>query len=338
MFHRLITWIVLAWGISCLSADSFQLALNTLQQRCFTCHGTNGKTKGDLDLTLLKSEQAFIEHPEVLEQLKDVLVFNEMPPEDESPLTSTERFLLLDYFKLLLTKTSEHPPDPVHEASLRRLNRFQYNNAVVDLFDLRCVVFSLPEQMMREHQNYFKPETGKMPDKVTVGSRPLGKSQMIEKRLAGVSPFPQDLRAENGFDNRVDHLSLSPLLLESFLGLAQSIVESDDFNQENVGIWDVFFASPKDDANLPEVVQDRLRSFLTHAFRQPPETHTLERYTGYVLDLLNQGYPFTDSMKAVASMALSSPRFLYLFDRPPQINIATKNNDYDLAARLSFFL
>lgn len=338
MFHRLITWIVLAWGISCLSADSFQLALNTLQQRCFTCHGTNGKTKGDLDLTLLKSEQAFIEHPEVLEQLKDVLVFNEMPPEDESPLTSTERFLLLDYFKLLLTKTSEHPPDPVHEASLRRLNRFQYNNAVVDLFDLRCVVFSLPEQMMREHQNYFKPETGKMPDKVTVGSRPLGKSQMIEKRLAGVAPFPQDLRAENGFDNRVDHLSLSPLLLESFLGLAQSIVESDDFNQENVGIWDVFFASPKDDANLPEVVQDRLRSFLTRAFRQPPETHTLERYTGYVLDLLNQGYPFTDSMKAVASMALSSPRFLYLFDRPPQINIATKSNDYDLAARLSFFL
>ena len=48
---------------------------------------------------------------------------------------------------------------------------------------------------------------------------------MIENRLAGVAAFPQDLRAEHGFDNRGDHLSLS-LLMESFLKLAQSIVES----------------------------------------------------------------------------------------------------------------
>ena len=70
------------------------------------------------------------------------------------------------------------------------MNRFQYNNAVVDLFDLKCIVFTLPERMMREHKDYFKPETGKMADMVTVGSRPLGKSQMIEQRLAGVAAFP----------------------------------------------------------------------------------------------------------------------------------------------------
>ena len=86
---------------------------------------------------------------------------------------------------------------------------------------------------MREHGNYFKPETGKMAENVTVGSRPLGKSQMIEKRLAGVAAFPQDLRAEHGFDNRGDHLSLSPLLMESFLKLGQSVVESDDFKPGN---------------------------------------------------------------------------------------------------------
>ena len=52
-----------------------------------------------------------------------------------------------------------------------------------------------------------------MADVVHVGNRPLGKSQMIEPRLAGVAAFPQDLRAEHGYDTQADHLSLSPLLM-----------------------------------------------------------------------------------------------------------------------------
>ena len=209
----------------------------------------------------------------------------------------------------------------------------------LDLFDLRCVVFSLPEQMMREHRNYFQPETGKMPEKVTVGSRPLGKSQMIEKRFAGVVPFPQDLRAEHGFDNRIDHLSLSPLLLESFLGLAQSIVESEDFNPDNVGIWDTFFATPKDQTDLSQTIRTRLQPFLKRAFRKPPTTHTIDRYANYVETQLNQDVPFTDAMKAVASSVLSSPKFLYLFDHTASDGSSETNSpDFNLASRLSFFL
>src|SRR5680860_923128 len=98
--------------------------------------------------------------------------------------------------------------------------------------------------MLREYGNYFKPQSGSMPDKVKVGSRPLGKSQLIEKHLAGVTPFPQDLRAEHGFDNRADHLTLSPLLLESFLKLSRSIVDSPDFDASRCGVWAEFFATP----------------------------------------------------------------------------------------------
>ena len=129
------------------------------------------------------------------------------------------------------------------------MNRFQYDNAVTDLFEMRCLVFTLPERMMRVHSDYFKPETGKMADVVKVGSRPLGKSQMIERRLGGVAAFPQDLRAEHGFDNRGDHLSLSPLLMESFLALGQSITQSSDFQPANVGIWKRFFLAPAKDTD-----------------------------------------------------------------------------------------
>ena len=92
---------------------------------------------------------------------------------------------------------------------------------------------------------------GKMPEVVTVGSRPLGKSQMIEPRLAGVAAFPQDLRAEHGFDNQADHLSLSPLLMEAFLQLGQSITQSKDFGPRTVGIWDSFFLAPQQNAQGP---------------------------------------------------------------------------------------
>ena len=180
-----------------------------------------------------------------------MLELEEMPPEDEPSLKPEQRELLVRQLQNLLHEAvrsqKKFPRTPI-----RRMNRFQYSNAVEDLFELKVEVFALPERMMRDY-GYFKPETGKMPDELRAGSRPLGKSQLINKRLAGVAPFPQDLRAENGFDNRADHLSLSPLLLESFFKLSRSIVESPDFNNKNCGIWESFFAPPSTDANTDEV-------------------------------------------------------------------------------------
>ena len=189
------------------------------------------------------------------------------------------------------------------------MNRFQYNNAVQDLFALKSVVFTLPERMLRDHSNYFKPAKGKMPPTLKAGSRPLGKSQLIEKRLAGVAAFPQDLRAEHGFDNRGDHLTLSPLLLESFLKLSRSIVESPDFNPKNVGLWKDLFADPSPDSDMKTTVRDRLRPFLTRAFRRPIEDDLLARYAAYVLSQIKAGQSYLDSMKEAASAALASPRF-----------------------------
>ena len=339
MFQHFLTGVTLAMVLPVAYADGFNEIQGIFREHCIQCHGKDGKTKGDVDLTQIKNRETLTHHPELLSQLNEVLAFNEMPPEDEPQLEPHDKEALQNYIKNLLNHPTELANQESSTTTLRRLNRFQYNNAVVDLFNLQCVVFSLPEQMMREHRNYFQPETGKMPDKVTVGSRPLGKSQMIERRLAGVVPFPQDLRAENGFDNRIDHLSLSPLLLESFLGLAQSIVESEDFNPKNVGIWNTFFATPEDAADLSQTIRTRLQPFLTRAFRKPPSAQTLNRYADYVESQLNQGIPFTEAMKAAASSALSSPKFLYLFDHnPPGESPESDSTDFDLASRLSFFL
>ena len=191
--------------------------------------------------------------------------------------------------------------------------------------------------MLREY-GYFRPETGEMPENLKAGSRPLGKSQLIDKRLAGVAPFPQDLRAEHGYDNRGDHLTLSPLLLESFLKLGTSIVESEDFSDRTSGAWARFFAPPPDPENTEVAVREALRGFLERAFRRPVENDLLNRYVDHVMRRIRSGGSFGDAMKAAASAALASPRFLYLYDRAGQGDAAKRLGDFELASRLSFFL
>ncbi|MEM7474348.1 MAG: DUF1592 domain-containing protein, partial [Planctomycetota bacterium] len=182
--------------------------------------------------------------------------------------------------------------------------------------------------------------SGKMPDSVTVGNRPLGKSQMIEPRLAGVAAFPQDLRAEHGYDNRGDHLSLSPLLMEEFVKLGHSITGSKDFGPRNVGIWKSFFLPPGKNVSLQEEIRNRLTTFLTNAFRQPASDELVERYSSFVSARLDSGQDFTAAMKSVAAATIASPRFLYLYDKGNDALEAKQAtvDDLELASRLSFFL
>ncbi len=317
------------------TADDFVAGI--FQKNCIQCHGKDGKVKGKVNLLEIDSTAALLEKPELLQTLVEVIEYQEMPPDDEPQIEAGDRKVLLKKLQGLLKKAVSEEKAYTH-TPIRRMNRFQYNNAVVDLFDLRCIVFTLPERMMREHKGYFKPGTGKMADVVSVGSRPLGKSQMIEPRLAGVAAFPQDLRAEHGYDNQADHLSLSPLLMESFLQLGQSITESKDFGPKYVGIWKTFFLPPGEKEDLKKVTRDRLRTFLSKAFRRPVENDILDRYSAYVEQQIEAGETYTATMKGVAAATISSPRFLYLYDKGGQGVGAQPLDDFELASRLSFFL
>ena len=118
---------------------------------------------------------------------------------------------------------------------------------MVDLLELDRDLFQMNERLMRRREDYFHPETGKMPDKVRVSSRPLAKDidNQRPEGFRGVAAFPQDQRAEHGFDNRADHLTLSPLLMESLLKLSQTVAESPDLNSKECGSWDRLFAEPE---------------------------------------------------------------------------------------------
>ena len=313
-------------------------ALTLFKSSCVKCHGKDGNLKGELNLLEIKTAEQLTGNLAQLKTIIEVLNASEMPPEKEPRLKPETRAAAVDELQKLLreaTTGADFAPTP-----MRRMNRFQYNNAVQDLFRLKVSVFPLPEKMMRDQSGYFAKALGpekKMPESVTVSSRPLGKSGLIEPRLAGVGPFPQDPRAEHGFDNRGDHLSLSPFLLESFFKLSRRIVQSPNFDGSTVGIWREFFVAPTED-DVKELVHQRLRNFMTRAFRRPVPKALLNHYTDHVHRQIDLDVSFTDAMKEAASAVLSSPRFLYLYDRPSVAGKKESLDGYDLASRLSFFL
>ena len=170
----LIALALVAGSSPSLSGDEASTGLReAFKTHCLKCHGGGRRIKGKVDLKALATEESFEARPALLEKLIGVLTDLEMPPENEPPLPSDKREQMISRLKELLEPARRNEafvPTPI-----RRMNRFQYNNAVVDLLELDRDIFALNERLMRRRDDYFRPKTRKMPDKVRVTSRPLSK-------------------------------------------------------------------------------------------------------------------------------------------------------------------
>jgi len=323
---------------SVLAKKEFSIE-GSFESYCIECHGMKGKVKGEVNLISFTEGKDLKGDPELLQTIMEVIDFGEMPPEGNQPIDNTERKMIVAELKKLLAESVSGPEEDLVKSPIRRMTRFQYANAVKDLLELKVEVFPLPEKMMRDRSGYFKPASGKMPAKMMVSSRPLGKSGLIEPRMDGVAPFPQDLRAENGYDTQGDHLSLSPLLMEDFFRLSQSIVKSPSFNPKNVGVWTQYFEKSKRGINQMDELKSRLQHLLKRAFRAPVDDKTFSKYYSFAEQEMNQGMGMGDVMKDVFSAILASPRFLYLYDRGGEESRESESRqNLNLASRLSFFL
>ena len=308
-----------------------------MAEACFRCHGGE-KTEGKIDLKTLASKQDYLKDIELTRKVVEALRFNEMPPEDETPLPTTDHARLLGMFQSYvdeyLQEQSVLPP-----VVMRRMNRYEYNNAVRDLLALKGDIFALPEKPIRAMKPYFDPASGHFPDTVRVSNRALGKNQIEQHLLTGVTPFAIDLQAEHGFNNRGDQLSVSPILLESFLGLGQSIVSSPEFDGYT-GKLDSLFQCEEGLAleEQRSLAEERLRPLLERAFRGSMEDSVFARYAKHFHRGLERGQSFSQSMKSVVAAVLASPRFIYITERKHDVAAAERVTGYELATRLAFFL
>ncbi|MFO0902048.1 MAG: DUF1588 domain-containing protein [Pirellulales bacterium] len=310
-----------------VTADFERDVRAVLVERCGKCH-TGAGAKGEVDVAKFSSSATAVQQPRDVQRMIEALEAGDMPPEDEPPLTPAVRTQLVaalkDVLRMAAARESRRLP-------LHRLNRYQYNFAVKDLLQLNRNVFELPEKLVTRRDRYIPLAGERMPDVVHADSQAL----QPQPGLQNVKAFPKDLRAEHGFDNQATKLTLSPLLLDAYLRLAASIVESPDFSEANVGMWPTLLVPPPPGAEASAELPRRLAPFLRRAFRGPVDDETLQRYVAYTSKKLDQGVAFPEAMKKTVAAVLSSPRFLY---RAESESEDPRDAAFASASRLSFFL
>jgi len=306
----------------------FAKARSLMEAHCFRCHGAK-KVKGKVNLEALAKRADVLKNVELARHAAEMLAKAEMPPEDEPQPAKGERAKLAAFFEGVVDEyvSANTTLEPV---VMRRLNRYEYNNAVRDLLELRGDIYPLPEKVIRSSQ-YFDPASGRMPTGVTVGNRTLGKFQVERQILSGVDPFAIDLQAEHGFNNQGEQLSIPPILLESLLKLGRSIVNAKEFD-DYTALRDSFF---KDDG---QPVVKRLVPFLERAFRSPVDEATLARYAAFHAEEQQRNGSYATAMKSVVAAVLASPKFIYVVETKHGAGDKTPANDYELAQRLALFL
>ena len=288
----------------CRAAEPGPILPPLIASRCLQCHG-GGDPEGGVSFETAAAVLPAAAEARLIIRAIDAIDSGAMPPDGELPLDTGTRAEAVRSLQRRLHEVAPGIATP--SLPLQRLNRFHYNNTVRDLFRLDRDLFPLPEKLMTRHDAYVPSAAARLPDTIRVACHALEPAPGLE----GVRPYPKDLRAEHGFDNQADELTLSPLLLDAFLRLAHSIVESPDFTPATVGIWEEFFAAPAEGSDREAEVRRRLHRFLRAAFRGPVETETVDRYAAFALSKLERGLPFPEAMKKTAAAALSSPLFLY---------------------------
>ncbi|MCA9268483.1 MAG: DUF1587 domain-containing protein, partial [Planctomycetales bacterium] len=146
-------WLALCAGAVCRADDFDGFLKPLLAQKCAMCHGAD-EASGKIDFEQVASAAQLQRQPELLGRMLKAIDAGDMPPEDEPPLEDATRAQALAVLKGMLRAAASS--GEARQVPLRRLNRFQYNNSVKDLFALRRDVFALPEKLLTRHDDYLR--------------------------------------------------------------------------------------------------------------------------------------------------------------------------------------
>lgn len=318
-----------------LAMDAFQAAM---KKHCHACH-RGDEPEGDLRLDLLHDRKRLLANVPVAQKMRDALSRHEMPPEDEPQPDAELRLRLVGTLDAIVDEwlRDNHSRAPI---VMRRMNRYEYNNSVRDLLQLKGDIYPLPEKTIRADVPYFDPGSGRYPSTVTVGNRTLGKNQVEKPVLTGVTPFAIDLQAEGGFNNRGSELSVSTILLESLLSLGRSVVNAPEFDDYCELSATVFSGDGlTTDVQRAKAARSRLSKLLERAFRSEVDESTLDRYHNFFLKSLREQGTFRQAMKDTVAAVIASPKFIYISESPGNESPEDPRlAAWELATRLSLFL
>ena len=145
--------------------------------------------------------------------------------------------------------------------------------------------------------------------------------------------LPDDL-AVHGFENQVDSLNPSALLIERYSEVAGAAAQQAVAQ----GLDGLLDCDP--DADLEGCAATFVRGFGLRAFRRPLLDGEVERFTGFLLDQVG-AVGFEGAVQLTLEAFLQSPGFLYRVELDPedaQPGEVITLDDYEVASRLSYLL
>ena len=262
-----------------------------------------------------------------------------MPPEGNSRASGQEISKLSDW--LMSTVENGTRLDPGH-GKMRRLNRAEYENTIRDLFRLPRSCFNNNSKIIQTN-GYFQPATGQMPRHVLAVSC-FWNSRERYSDLPGVSTLPVDPPVEHGFANDQSALSLSPLLMESYLEISNSLLNNVEF-AELSNLWQSMFIPVKGESGDESIrrAEEQLLSFLPRAFRRVVSAEEMLVYSNLFKNEIGENNSYSKSMITTVSAILISPNFLFRheFLTPSEagaVRDSDLNNCFKMANRLSYFI
>ncbi len=102
-----------------------------LENYCFDCHA-DGVKKGDFSFDAYKSIASMQSKRDAWKRVRENLAYELMPPIDKDQPSTDERRKLIEWIDAAVFPVDSKNPDP-GRVTLRRLNRFEYQNTVRDL-------------------------------------------------------------------------------------------------------------------------------------------------------------------------------------------------------------
>ena len=280
--------------------------LPVLKRSCLKCHGGE-KTKGKVDFSGILTEHEAGNHFDLWETVVEVVELGEMPPEEEKPLSSSERKKIRDWRDEFIKLPVELTITPLRP---RRLSANEYRNTLRSLFG-----FDLEVGISRAEQT----ESG-------------------EKSLV-LKILPPDPPGASGFFNDTHSAAISTSLLENYAYLAGASLDRLFSKKGKDSLIRMMGQNGDWDGKInPSLAEKIVRSFLPRILRRPVPEERIKA----VLDQLKgkQGKPLVTALKFELKTALISPEFLYRgFLANPEGSIGRKSVDaFELAERISYFL
>lgn len=285
-----------------------------INRYCLDCHSGEASESG-VDLSQPVTHAEAQRNPGRWNQIRGLIELGAMPPADHDPLpTVDERTAMAARIDQLVNRIECGVDNDPGRVTIRRLNAFEYDNTIGDLFGVEFRPSELVGFPSDDVGNGFNNQGEILSLSPLLLEKYLDAAEAISQRIiaADIEHFKQQKQAKA--DQKKPTEPTTPRLLT---------------------VW------PNDERSPRQAAQELFAKLLPRLYRRPVEAWEAERLATLADTALARGETYPNAIALGMQAALVSPNFLFRVEPIPVKQETTDHQPVSqqaLASRLSYFL